>query len=115
MSSRMPSSMPSCVSSCMPPSMPWLLSSLMPSRTRSTTAILIGTTKYKSPVTDTTTGNITELEKHILELMDISIVTINYPNTNNKRRTLNVPWMNTPTNNSSRNYSPRGAIPRSNN
>ncbi|RHZ67591.1 hypothetical protein Glove_300g129 [Diversispora epigaea] len=83
--------------------------------TRSTTAILIGTTKYRSPVTDTTTGNITEPEKHILELMDISIVTMNRPNTNNERRTLNVPWMNTPTNNSSRNRSPRGATPRSNN
>ncbi|RHZ79698.1 hypothetical protein Glove_142g34 [Diversispora epigaea] len=83
--------------------------------TRFTTAILIDTTKYKSPVTDTTTGNIIEPKKYILELMDISIVIMNRPNTNNKRRTLNIPWINTPTNNSSRNRLLRDTTPRSNN
>ncbi|CAG8503857.1 11726_t:CDS:2 [Diversispora eburnea] len=47
-----------------------------------------------------------EPEKHILKLMDISLVTTNRPNTNDRKKTLNVPWMNTPTN-SNRNRSSR--------
>jgi hypothetical protein len=74
---------------------------------RSTTAILTGSMKYKPPITDPATLQETEPEKHILELVDISILSTNRSDEN--RRSPNVPWLN----NSGRTNRPtRGATPR---
>ncbi|RHZ77737.1 hypothetical protein Glove_173g26 [Diversispora epigaea] len=74
---------------------------------RSTTAILVGSMKYKPSITDPSTLQETEPEKHILELVDISILSTN--RTGENRRSPNVPWLN----NSGRTNRPtRGATPR---
>ncbi|CAG8621112.1 8095_t:CDS:2 [Diversispora eburnea] len=74
---------------------------------RLTIATLIGSMKYKLSVIDPITSQETESEKHILELVDMSILSTNRSEEN--RRSLNVPWSN---NSRRTNRSIRGVTPR---
>ena len=78
---------------------------------RSTTAILVGMIYYVQPVVDESKQEELTPGKHILDLKDISLISVNRNNSTNQQ-SVSVPWLNSQRNNTRSNRTPRGATPR---
>ena len=78
---------------------------------RFTTAILVGMIYYVQPVIDESKQEELTPGKHVLDLKDISLISVNRNNSTNQQ-SVSVPWLNLQRNNTRSSRTPRGATPR---
>ncbi len=74
-------------------------------KTRSTTAILVGMIYYVQPVVDESKQEELTPGKHVLDLKDISLISVNRNNPTNQQ-SVSVPWLNSQRNNTRSNRTP---------